>query len=218
MASGGTSITGACPSDPSVKCCTKPTCASPPSGNCRWFSDCASSSTPNLCPGPSVFKCCSSNSTGFGGYSEPDFPSVGACKQAAVDVAKTVVAAWKGRVRGVFCTRDCVCGAPSGSDHCCGKATDLMCSDAGGVCSLPSSLYLFHSVLWICTGLIIRMMECNSLRRSNRRMGDEEPRQAGFEICYLGTAVFSLQSFKYSSLFFSDGIQFQSAQADLFGT
>lgn len=46
-----------------------------------------------------------------------------------------VVAAWKGRVREVYCTRDCECGSdPDASDHCCGKATDLMCSDAGSVC------------------------------------------------------------------------------------
>jgi hypothetical protein len=31
----------------------------------------------------------------------------------------------------VFCIRDCAC--PGTSDHCCGLATDMMCSDAGGV-------------------------------------------------------------------------------------
>jgi hypothetical protein len=136
-ASGGTTITGACPADPSnVKCCSKPSCNNGASGNCRWTSDCAGSSASNLCPGPGGFKCCSSSATGFGGYAAPAIPAVGACKQVAVDGARKIVAAFPGRVRQVFCTRDCVC--PGTSDHCCGKATDMMCSDAGGV-----SLWVF---------------------------------------------------------------------------
>ncbi|KAG9027776.1 hypothetical protein FRB95_007383, partial [Tulasnella sp. JGI-2019a] len=55
---GGTSVNGACPSDPSnVKCCTKPKCGNTASGNCRWASDCAGTSLGNLCPGPASFSC-----------------------------------------------------------------------------------------------------------------------------------------------------------------
>ncbi|OHE91848.1 hypothetical protein CORC01_12856 [Colletotrichum orchidophilum] len=127
---GGTTIDGACPADASnIKCCTKASCGG--GGNCRWTSDCAGTSASNQCPGPSGFKCCSSTATGFGGYSSPSVPSVGACKQVAVNGAKKIIAAFPGRVRQVYCTRDCTC--PGDSDHCCGKATDMMCSDAGGV-------------------------------------------------------------------------------------
>jgi len=136
-ASGGVTITGGCPSDPSdVKCCSKTTCANGSSGNCRWTSDCAGTTVSNQCPGPSAFKCCSSNASGFGGYSAPTIPtagtSSGACKAVSVSGAQKVVAAWPGRVREIFCTRACAC--PGTSDHCCGKAIDLMCSDGGGVC------------------------------------------------------------------------------------
>ena len=131
-ASGGTTITGGCPADPSdVKCCSKTSCTNGASGNCRWTSDCAGTTVANQCPGPSAMKCCSSSATGFGGYSAPAIPSVGACKAVAVSGANAVVAAWPGRVRQIYCTRDCAC--PGTSDHCCGKAIDFMCSDAGGV-------------------------------------------------------------------------------------
>ncbi|KAK1954743.1 hypothetical protein LY78DRAFT_729611 [Colletotrichum sublineola] len=127
--SGGTTIDGACPADAAnIKCCTKSPCGS--GGNCRWTSDCAGTTASNQCPGPSTFKCCSSSASGFGGYSAPSIPSVGACQQVAVDGAKKIVAAFPGRVRQVFCKRDCTC--PGDSDHCCGKATDMMNSDAGG--------------------------------------------------------------------------------------
>lgn len=129
-ANGGTTIDGACPADAAnVKCCTKSPCGS--GGNCRWTSDCAGTSASNQCPGPGAFMCCSSSASGFGGYAAPLIPSVGACKQVAVDGAKKIVAAFPGRVREVFCIRDCAC--PGTSDHCCGKATDMMCSDGGGV-------------------------------------------------------------------------------------
>ncbi|KAM7213791.1 D-alanyl-D-alanine carboxypeptidase [Rhypophila decipiens] len=130
-ADGGTTINGACPSDPdNVKCCTKASCNS--GGNCRWKSDCAGTAASGFCPGPSQFKCCSSSATGFGGYSAPRIPSVGSCKKVAVDGAKKIVAAWPGRVREIGCVRDCSCSSGN-SDHCCGKATDMMCSDGGGV-------------------------------------------------------------------------------------
>ncbi|KAK3295266.1 peptidase M24, structural domain-containing protein [Chaetomium fimeti] len=129
---GGVSISGACPADASnIKCCTKASCANGSAGNCRWQSDCGGKSVSNKCPGPSQMKCCSSGTTGFGGYKAPAFPAVGACKSVAVSGAKKVVAAWKGRVRQIYCTRDCAC--PGTSDHCCGKAIDFMCSDGGGV-------------------------------------------------------------------------------------
>ncbi|KAK3368384.1 hypothetical protein B0H63DRAFT_565082 [Podospora didyma] len=134
-ASGGVTISGGCPSDASdVKCCSKASCSNGSAGNCRWTSDCAGTVVSNQCPGPSAFKCCSSAATGFGGYPTPSYPTVGtsagACKQVSVSGAQAVVAAWPGRVRQIYCTRDCAC--PGTSDHCCGKAVDLMCSDAGG--------------------------------------------------------------------------------------
>lgn len=136
-AAGGTTISGACPADPAnVKCCTKASCAHGSAGNCRWSSDCGGTTKAGLCPGPAQMKCCSSAKTGFGGYKAPRIPGVGACKAVAVNGAKKVVAAFPGRVREVFCTRQCSC--PGTSDHCCGKAIDFMCSDGGGV-SLPTS-------------------------------------------------------------------------------
>ncbi|EKJ71085.1 hypothetical protein NXS19_007579 [Fusarium pseudograminearum] len=129
---GGTSISGACPADAAnIKCCSKPKCSS---GNCRWTSDCAGTSAAGQCPGPSQMKCCSSAATGFGGYSAPTIPAVGACKSVSVNAAKKVVAAFPGRIREIGCKRDCSC--PGSSDHCCGLATDFMCSDGGGSATL----------------------------------------------------------------------------------
>lgn len=71
-----------------------------------------------------------------GGYPAPKIPAVGGCKAVAVNGAKAVVAAWPGRVREIGCTRACACNANPTSDHCCGKAVDLMCADAGGVPTL----------------------------------------------------------------------------------
>ncbi|KAL2138128.1 hypothetical protein VTI28DRAFT_7402 [Corynascus sepedonium] len=129
---GGVTTTGACPADAAdIMCCTKASCENTSAGNCRWQSDCGGTSVSGQCPGPAQMKCCSSTATGFGGYDAPAFPAVGACQAVAVDGAKKVVAAWPGRVRQIYCTRDCDC--PGTSDHCCGKAIDFMCSDAGGV-------------------------------------------------------------------------------------
>ncbi|KAK5657546.1 hypothetical protein OQA88_3119 [Cercophora sp. LCS_1] len=129
---GGTTISGACPADASdIKCCSKTSCANGSSGNCRWQSDCGGTVVSNQCPGPAQMKCCSSTATGFGGYSAPTIPAVGACQSVAVSGAQKVVAAWPGRVREIYCTRACAC--PGTSDHCCGKAIDFMCSDGGGV-------------------------------------------------------------------------------------
>lgn len=143
-ASGGTTIDGACPSDPAdVKCCSKPACSV---GNCRWQSDCAGSTVTGECPGPTDFQCCDSSDNGYGGYDDPDFPEVGACLSVSVAGAETIVEAWPGRVREIFCTRDCTCGGSEpedSSDHCCGGAVDLMISDAGGVSSMiPSTSIL----------------------------------------------------------------------------
>jgi hypothetical protein len=134
---GGVTITGACPTDPdNVKCCSKTSCGS--GGNCRWNSDCAGTRASNLCPGPGSFQCCSSSAQGFGGYSSPTIPAVGACKQKAVNGAKAIVAAFPGWIREIGCIRNCAC--PGDSDHCCGLATDMMCSDAGGVSDSPSGV------------------------------------------------------------------------------
>jgi hypothetical protein len=128
---GGASVTGACPWDATnIKCCSKPSCGSGGTGNCRWKSDCAGSSTANQCPGPSQMMCCSSSAQGFGGYPAPSIPAVGACKAVSVAGAKKFVAAFPGRIREIGCKRDC--GCPGSSDHCCGLATDLMIADGGG--------------------------------------------------------------------------------------
>ncbi|KAH8723417.1 hypothetical protein GQ44DRAFT_803880 [Phaeosphaeriaceae sp. PMI808] len=134
-AEGGTTINNACPSDPAdVKCCSKPKCGASP-GNCRWTSDCPGSSLSNQCPGPGSFKCCQKTGTGWGNYATPGFPSTSSgCKQVAIDGAKWVVAKFPGRVKSIGCFRpDCDCGK---SDHCCGRAIDFMCSDAGGSATL----------------------------------------------------------------------------------
>lgn len=135
---GGTAIDGACPSDPAgVRCCSKTPCLSDgASSACGWTSDCAGSSTPGLCPGPSDVQCCDSLENGWGGYPAPTVPDVGACQQTAVDGANIVVEQFPGRVREIFCTRDCAC--PGDSDHCCGMAIDFMIADGGGVRRLPS--------------------------------------------------------------------------------
>lgn len=136
--SGGTTVPGACPADGAdVLCCTKSPCQGAGSA-CGWTSDCAGTSTPGLCPGPSANQCCSSTDNGWGGYPAPSVPAVGACQAVAVDGANAVVAAFPGRVREIFCIRDCAC--PGSSDHCCGKAIDYMIADGGGVRSPSSSL------------------------------------------------------------------------------
>jgi hypothetical protein len=132
---GGTTISGACPWDAAdIMCCSKPSCQASGSA-CGWSSDCAGTSTPGLCPGPSQMQCCSTTANGWGGYPAPTIPSVGACQQVAVDGANAVVAAFPGRTREIFCIRDCAC--PGSSDHCCGKAIDYMIADGGGVSSPP---------------------------------------------------------------------------------
>lgn len=103
-------------------------------GNCRWSSDCPASSIPNQCPGPNGFKCCQSSEEGFGGYSQPPRFGKGGCKQVAIDGAEKIVNQFPGRVREIGCKRDCQCGVDP-SDHCCGLATDMMCSDATEVWS-----------------------------------------------------------------------------------
>ncbi|KAF2734837.1 hypothetical protein EJ04DRAFT_602187 [Polyplosphaeria fusca] len=130
--SGGVTINGGCPSDASnIKCCSKASCGASPN-NCRWSSDCGGASLSGQCPGPAGFKCCQSSAQGFGGYAAPSYPALGACKQVSITGAKKIVAAFPGRIREIFCTRDCACSSTPSSDHCCGKATDMMCSDAGG--------------------------------------------------------------------------------------
>jgi hypothetical protein len=126
---GGSYISNACPGTPAdIKCCTKTTCGS--GGNCRWTSQCSSSTLTGLCPGPADFKCCVPGGTS-GSYPPPAYPVVGACKAISVSGAKKVVEGNPGKVRQIYCTRDCAC--PGTSDHCCGLAIDFMCSSAGGV-------------------------------------------------------------------------------------
>ena len=138
---GGTSISGACPGDAAdIKCCTKASCSNGDAGNCRWQSDCAGESVSGQCPGPAQMQCCSSGDAGFGGYEQPSLPAVNAaCKQVSVDGASAIIEKFPGRVREIFCARDCEC--KSGSEHCCGLAVDMMCADGGGVCDLPLSFF-----------------------------------------------------------------------------
>lgn len=137
---GGTYISNACPNTPAnIKCCIKSNCST--GGTCNWTSNCKTSSVPGLCPGPTDFQCCVPSGGGGGGhFPAPTIPKVGACKAAAVNGVKKIVAALPGTVRQIGCTRDCECGCSSCSDHCCGMATDLMCSSAGGVSGLPRLL------------------------------------------------------------------------------
>lgn len=130
---GGTSTVGACPGDAAdVQCCTKTKCDNGESGNCRWQSDCDGEAAEGQCPGPSQMMCCSSDAQGFGGYEPPKVPEVGdACKAVSVEGAQKILDEFPGRVREVFCTRDCEDG--NSSDHCTGKAMDMMCADGGGV-------------------------------------------------------------------------------------
>lgn len=130
--SGGTFISNACPGTPNdVKCCTKTQCSS--NGNCRWTSSCNGSTVSNQCPGPASFVCCVPQATSGAGYPPPALPLVGACKAKAVSGAGIIVKGNPGKVRQIYCTRKCECGKDP-SDHCCGMATDMMCSSAGGVC------------------------------------------------------------------------------------
>lgn len=126
---GGRHILNACPGTPDdVRCCTKASCGS--GGNCRWVSQCSTSTLGGLCPGPADFKCCVPAGTS-GGYPPPAIPPVGACRAPAVSGAQKVVNGNPGKVREIYCTRACAC--PGTSDHCCGLAIDFMCSSAGGV-------------------------------------------------------------------------------------
>lgn len=146
--SGGTYISNACPDTPDdVKCCTKTQCSG--NGNCRWTSSCSGSTISNQCPGPASFKCCVQKATSEAGYPPPTLPLVGACKAKAVKGADIIVKGNPGKVRQIYCTRKCECGKDP-SDHCCGMATDMMCSSAGGVCAshptAPESANCFFHV------------------------------------------------------------------------
>ncbi|KAF1812600.1 hypothetical protein P152DRAFT_449315 [Eremomyces bilateralis CBS 781.70] len=133
---GGKSITGACPNlAEDIKCCTKAACGT--DGDCRWTDSCTGTPVANQCPGPAAFKCCQpgGDTGGEDGYPTPEYPAVGdatgSCKQVTVTSAEKVIEAFPGKVRELFCTRDCTC--PGTSEHCCGRAMDFMCSDGGGV-------------------------------------------------------------------------------------
>ena len=164
----GTHILNACPGTPDdVRCCTKTSCGS--GGNCRFANTCSTSTLTGLCPGPADFKCCVPGGSS-GGYPAPRIPSVGACKANAVNGAQKVVNAHPGKVREIYCTRDCSC--PGTSDHCCGLAIDFMCSSAGGVsprlcssASLPRPFYLPYSLTHCCNPKC-RDWDLQSLHRS----------------------------------------------------
>ncbi|KAL8941041.1 MAG: hypothetical protein Q9216_002488, partial [Gyalolechia sp. 2 TL-2023] len=128
---GGTHIQFACSGLPAdIRCCTKTSCGS--GGNCRFSSSCSGNTLTGLCPGPTDFKCCVPGTSGGGGtFPPPRIPAVGACKANAVSGAQKTVNAHPGKIREIFCTRDCAC--PGSSEHCCGLAIDFMCSSAGGV-------------------------------------------------------------------------------------
>ncbi|KAL8769287.1 MAG: hypothetical protein Q9209_004669 [Squamulea sp. 1 TL-2023] len=101
-AGGGTHILNACPGTPDdIRCCTKTSCGN--GGNCRFTSQCSTSTVPDLCPGPADFKCCvpggSTGGGGSGSFPTPRIPSVGACKAPAVNGAQKVVAGNPGAVR-----------------------------------------------------------------------------------------------------------------------
>lgn len=133
---GGSTIDNACPGDPAdIKCCTKTSCDNGADGNCRWTSDCAGNTVANECPGPAGMMCCSSNSTGFGGYDAPSLPPSSSCEQVAIDGADLVDQQFPGYTREMFCIRDCACTSSS-SDHCCGKAIDWMIADSGGAATM----------------------------------------------------------------------------------
>lgn len=152
---GGSYISNACPGTPNdIKCCTKTSCGT--GGNCRFDSQCSTSTLTGLCPGPASFKCCvPGGGTSSGPYPTPSYPAVGACKAASVSGAHKVVDGNPGKVRQLYCTRDCSC--PGTSDHCCGLAIDFMCSSAGGVSSLqfPSMPFRFPSLLFSPTWSIM---------------------------------------------------------------
>lgn len=183
---GGEFISNRCPGTPNnVKCCTKASCGG--GGNCRFTSDCTGNTLANQCPGPANFKCCVPKAGGGGGgggsgnYPTPSFPAVGACKAKAVDGARKIVAGNPGAVRQIYCTRACACG--SGSDHCCGLATDMMCSSAGGVSSSLNA----KSVQRKDPSVSDCVLGSDRVGSSDCRVGDEQSGYAQSQIRYLGS-------------------------------
>ena len=131
--SGGTFIFNTCPGTPSdIRCCTKTLCSG--NGNWRWTWSCSGSTVSNQCPGPASFKCCVPEASSRAGFPPPTLPLVGACKAKAVRSADIIVTGNPVKMRQIYCTRKCDCGRDP-SDYCCGMATDMMCSSAGGVCA-----------------------------------------------------------------------------------
>ncbi|KAG9042463.1 hypothetical protein FS837_010830 [Tulasnella sp. UAMH 9824] len=130
---GGEFVSNRCPDDPeNIKCCTKSNCGS--GGSCKWTNQCSTSTVPNLCPGPADFKCCVPDGGGDGPFPTPKFPDpTSGCKAVAINGVKKIVAQFPGKVREIGCIRDCPCDSDPSSDHCCGKANDLMVSRAAGV-------------------------------------------------------------------------------------
>lgn len=133
---GGAATKGTCPTtDPAgTVCCTQASCKNSvfSGGNCRWTSDCDGASPGVGCVGGSQFVCCRKPNGKYGGYKAPSIPG-GACKPQAVAGARAAVAAFPGRIREIGCYRQEPGGCREGSEHPCGRAIDLMCSDKTGV-------------------------------------------------------------------------------------
>jgi hypothetical protein len=67
--------------------------------------------------------------------SGPTLPTTSSgCKQKAIDGAKAIVNAFPGKIKSIGCIRKC--DDPSSSDHCTGKATDMVVAE-GGVSTSP---------------------------------------------------------------------------------
>lgn len=142
---GGTYISNACPgTGDDIKCCTKPSCGTGGTGNCRFTSSCSTGVTEsNQCPGPATFMCCmpegSSGGGGgeAGGYPTPSLPTLASgCKQTAIDGAKKIIEQFPGKVAEIGCKRACT----GSSQHCTGMANDLMVTKIG--VSLPNDMIL----------------------------------------------------------------------------
>lgn len=118
-----------CP-DEGLVCCSAACAGDGFSGTCRWTSDCGGATADGLCPGGSQFKCCDAGQA-YGPYDAPAVPEVGSCKAVTVEGTRKIIDAFPGRIWSAGCYREGTCS--DGSEHPCGRAIDLMCSDEAGV-------------------------------------------------------------------------------------
>lgn len=134
-AGGGTSVVGKCPGTPdNIRCCTKTSCGS--GGNCRWIDQCTGTTQSGLCPGPTNFKCCFPS----GGTCTAKTTLVSGCTTVAINGGNAIARRFPCQVLEIGCKRNCA--DPTSSDHCVGKATDLMVT-AYGVRVASASLSIF---------------------------------------------------------------------------